>query len=70
MLREVAVESAIYFVWACLLMVDGVLRGLMVVRGLFDACAGLLLTEHKRQHVVIVGASFGGLAAQRAFRPA
>lgn len=60
--RRIVVESFIWLAWAILELVDALLRVVGAVWRLTGACESSPTTE---KHVVIVGASFGGLAAQR-----
>ena len=65
-LRIIVIESAIAVVWVCLLLVDLLLNVLGVLYKLLDSCvASLVRPVETPRRVVIVGASFGGLAAQR-----
>ena len=61
----VVVETVIFIVWVLLLIVNVLLHVLQLVYRLLTACVGLVRPTEKPRHVVIVGASFGGLAAQR-----
>ena len=63
--RVVLIESMIWLVWAILEIVNAILKLLELIYRPFGACAGLLKPNDPPKHVVIVGASFGGLAAQR-----
>ena len=63
--RMILIETVICLVWACFEIVNVILKVLEVMYRLFDACVGLLQPKDPPRHVVIVGASFGGLAAQR-----
>ena len=65
LVRVILIESVIYLLWAILEIVNAVLKVLELMYRSFDACAGLLKPNDSPKHVVIVGASFGGLAAQR-----
>ena len=65
MFRVVLIESMIYLLWAILEIVNAILKLLELIYRPFGACAGLLKPNDPPKHVVIVGASFGGLAAQR-----
>ena len=65
LLRVILIESVIYLLWAILEVVNVILKVLDLMYRPFDACAGLLKPNDSPKHVVIVGASFGGLAAQR-----
>ena len=65
LVRVILIESVIYLLWAILEIVNAVLKVLELMYRPFDACAGLLKPNDSPKHVVIVGASFGGLAAQR-----
>ena len=60
-----AVESAIFIIWICLVIADGFLQVLSMCSRQLDICMRALQQEGTSQHVVIVGASFGGLAVQR-----
>ena len=64
-LRTLAVDSAIFLVWAILEIVDVLLLILAAVWRRVDDCVATTRPGRDAQHVVIVGASFGGLAAQR-----
>ena len=64
-LRMGVVETVIFIVWVLLLIVNVLLHVLQLVYRLLTACVGLVRPTEKPRHVVIVGASFGGLAAQR-----
>ena len=63
--RVVLIESMICLLWAILEIVNAILKLLELIYRPFGACAGLLKPNDPPKHVVIVGASFGGLAAQR-----
>jgi len=63
--RVILIESVIYLLWACLEIVNLILKILELMYQPFHACAGLLQKNDPPKHVVIVGASFGGLTAQR-----
>ena len=65
MFRVVLIESMICLLWAILEIVNAILKLLELIYRPFGACAGLLKPNDPPKHVVIVGASFGGLAAQR-----
>ena len=65
LVRVIVIESVIYLLWAILEIVNVILKVLELMYRPFDACAGLLAPNDSPKHVVIVGASFGGLAAQR-----
>lgn len=65
LVRVIVIESVIYLLWAILEVVNVILKVLELMYRPFDACAGLLAPNDSPKHVVIVGASFGGLAAQR-----
>jgi len=64
-LRSITVELTVFLVWACLLIVNALLYVLTAVCRLLFNCVGVLRSQDARRHVVVVGASFGGLAAQR-----
>lgn len=67
--RKAVVDSVIFVVWAILEYVDIILlvsqAWLRALWWPFGACMAAVRSEEKPRHVVIVGASFGGLAAQR-----
>ena len=65
MFRVMLIESVICLLWAILEIVNAILKLLELIYRPFGACAGLLKPNDPPKHVVIVGASFGGLAAQR-----
>ena len=62
----VVVETVIFIVWVLLLIVNVLLHVLQLVYRLLTACVGLVRPTEKPRRVVIVGASFAGLWAQRA----
>ena len=62
--RTIVIEGVIWLAWVILEGADAVLRVLGAVCGLHTLCFGRPRNK-KEQHVVIVGASFGGLTAQR-----
>jgi len=64
-IRVAVVEAAIALAWACLSLIDVILLLFRAVHRLLDACIDAFQPEVTSRHVVIVGASFGGLAAQR-----
>ena len=59
------VEFFIFFAWICLEVTNVILHIFWGISDLFKMCMGALMPKKKEKHVVIVGASFGGLAAQR-----
>ena len=63
--RVILIESVICLLWASFEIVDVILKVPEFFYRPFDACMGMLRSNDPPQHVVIVGASFGGLAAQR-----
>ena len=63
--RTFTVEFFIWFAWLCLELTNIILHILWGISGLFKACLGMLSPSKEEKSVVIVGASFGGLACQR-----
>ena len=63
--RSGVVEFFIWFAWLCLEVTNVILHVLFGISALFKSCAGICSPKKEEKHVVIVGASFGGLAAQR-----
>ena len=63
LLRRLLIEGIIFIVWVLLEIVDVLLRVLGAIWTKVSEC--MASAEHRPKHVVIVGASFGGLAAQR-----
>ena len=61
-LRVAAIEFFIWFAWVSLNVTDVILRLLWGISGLFKSCGRVFSPEKEPKHVVIVGASFGGLA--------
>ena len=62
-LRIFSIELAIWTLWVPLTLLDGVLTLLQAV---LRPLARLLSQDQRKPHVVVVGASFGGLAVQHA----
>ena len=61
--RKALIEFFIHLVWVVLEIVNVILVALQAISGAIENC--LSSYDKKPKHVVIVGASFGGLAAQR-----
>ena len=61
----IVVESTIFLVWGCLLLIDVLLHMLAPIFAGLKACSDAMKPAEEPKHVVIVGASFSGLAAQR-----
>ena len=59
------IETVVFIVWIVLLTVNAILLVLRPLLRQLDACMGAAPTEAGPRRVVIVGASFAGLAAQR-----
>ena len=64
-LRTILIETVVFIVWIVLLTVNAILLVLRPLLRQLDACMGAAPTEAGPRRVVIVGASFAGLAAQR-----
>ena len=65
-LRAYVVDAIIFILWACLEIVDALLRVLGAIYSLIEKCAAVMQSDATTpQQIVIVGASFGGLAAKR-----
>ena len=62
-LREHAIDACINIIWGAFMLVNLLLQGLNALWAVIEACR-MKPTEPPKT-VVIVGASFGGLAAQR-----
>ena len=65
-IRPAIIEFCIFITWLCLEIANVVLHVLFFFGRVFKQCAEALSPTRKdSKHVVIVGASFGGLTAQR-----
>ena len=63
--RPMFVESVIFVVWIGLEIANVILHVVLIIYGILTAGFSCRTPDDPRPHVVIVGASFGGLAAQR-----